>query len=176
MSISSWGALADGWLSVQPDGRVTVVDSQESMAPVVTADKVEEGIIEISAECFGVYAMTRGTREGSFVALSWPESAVSGEVGTPQLPIIRRLVIVPEGATFNLTVTADSEAIVDLDAVGMPSRVYPRQAPIPKIEGAREAAKFAFSPRGYEKGMVYLNQKASLTELGMIQQVLIVDG
>lgn len=159
--------LADGWLGLDGAGQIQVLDADAARAPEVMVLGVDGDGLTVSASCSGVLARTVGSEQGPFVTLSWPDAAVSGAVGEPQMPLLRRMVIIPPGATWTVSIQAGSSHQIDLQALGLPNRVWPRQAPVPKIEGARESAPFDFSPTAYAQGRVWLEDMARLTEIGI---------
>ncbi len=62
----------------------------------------------------------------AFTRLSLPDAGVTNEIGLPEIPVVRQLVAVPEGAIVTLTVTpGPSKMVEDLN-------VYPVQEPVPE--------------------------------------------
>jgi hypothetical protein len=77
----------------------------------------------------------------SYVTLSLPDAGTSSEPGTPQLPVIRRLVEIPYGAV----VTAHA-ADISTGRLALPGPLLPVQPPIPK---SGPAPDFAYDAPSY---------------------------
>jgi len=73
------------------------------------------------------------TDEGDFVRLSFESSFPGGEIGRPELPVVRRLVQIPFGAIPKILITEEVSNTYRLADFGLTGRVYPRQQPWPKI-------------------------------------------
>jgi hypothetical protein len=78
--------------------------------------------------------------------LALPEAGINPEPGMPQLPVVRKLIEIPYGATPEVVV-ADARTA----RLALPNRLYPVQPPVPKsgpLPGFAFAAK-AYSAAGY---------------------------
>jgi len=160
-------ALADSWVTVAPDGRLAVKEAAPAEAPQLDVLGYDESGIRVSVDVPGVALQPRKTKGGEFVVVTWPDAAPAGEIGTPALPVIRRLFIAPPGAMALATPTVGTAATIDLREVAFALPVMPRQAPIPKIPGARENAPFDFDPAAYAVDADYLAAPVTVTELGI---------
>ena len=58
-------------------------------------------------------------------------------VGKPNLPVLRRLIEVPEGAQVKVEVVNATKKVYSLKEVGMEYPIMPSYPPVPKIKGAR---------------------------------------
>ena len=158
---------ADSWVQAAPDSHPAVSDSSAPQAPQLEVLSYDESGIRLTVDLPGVALLPSKTKVGAFVTVTWPDAAVAGEVGMPALPVIRRLFIVQPDASVAVNATLGAAEVIDLATVGAALPVIPRQAPIPKIEGAIESAPFNFDPAAYAVDADYLTEPAILTELGV---------
>jgi hypothetical protein len=106
--------------------------------------------IQLHFQLLGFYAEPIERTEGKFTALSIPEEGYTALVGSPALPVIRRFLEIPYGATVSIQTgspTSCDVKLADLDS----SPILPLQAPIPKIEGALENTRFDVDQASYLK-------------------------
>ncbi len=119
-------------------------------APLVEVVRSGDDALEIlvSTEEVGVRAVK--TPEGDFSRLGWDgDTSLAGAIGAPEIPVVRRLLAVPAGTTASVRWDASDPVTVRLDPAA--GRVYPVQAPIPKLAGAAAHAPFALDPGSYTK-------------------------
>jgi len=162
-------ASADNWLQLDPAGTATV-HSGSGPAPTLAVKSGGLSGFTVSAATTGlaVQRLETASKEGPFVELRWPESSsISGEVGAPGVPVIRRLFVIPDGATFTYSVNAGAAVTVDNAAAGLPARVLPVQPPIEKQPGAVENAPFAFDSAAYATNAALPAERATVQELGV---------
>ncbi|MBN1296293.1 hypothetical protein JXA80_05900, partial [bacterium] len=107
-------------------------------APVVQVMDSRWDAVEIDVDIDGLQSQEVKTKAGVFTRLMFDGDAYRGEIGSPRLPVIRKMVEVPYGAEINLEYTP--RAIKTLDLGRHP--LIPVQAPVEKVPGAREAAPF----------------------------------
>ncbi len=88
------------------------------------------------------------TESGNFIRLDFEGANVAGEIGAPQLPVVRRLVQIPFGAEPRIYITHIETETYPLADFGVFSPIYPMQAPVPKIRDYR--AEFDFDNSVYE--------------------------
>ncbi len=58
-------------------------------------------------------------------------------VGKPNLPVIRRLIEVPQGAEVNFEIVSASKKVYSLKDAGMEYPIMPSYPPVPKVKGAK---------------------------------------
>ena len=124
-------STAGPWLQLDPAGAVALTDAAGT-PPTVTVYPAGLAGLQVVAETAGVSMAKHENKSGQFVELSWPDASFYGEVGTPALPVIRRLFVVPAGATVSLSYDAGAALTVDSTLTNMPGWVLPVQPPIPK--------------------------------------------
>ena len=104
-------------------------------------------------------------RVGTFTHLSIPGFQISGEIGSPALPVMNRLIEIPLGATPEVTVTASRSQKFSLADLKLPIQLMPRQPPQPK-NGT--VVPFQFDASSYQaKGF----QKEALATIKVVGQL-----
>ncbi|MEW6250175.1 MAG: C25 family cysteine peptidase [Planctomycetota bacterium] len=150
-------AAADGWVAV---GAASPVPA----APDVAVTQADAGALQVQVRTPGLDLATVTRAGRAFVELSWPDAQPFGEVGTPALPVVRRLFVAPRGAA--LVVTSAGPAGVEIPLHDL---VLPAQPPIPKIPGALEQAVFQFDPAAYALDAELPAERVVVAELGIVR-------
>jgi len=132
-------------------------------------DWCDESGLGVTVDLAGLELTLERTEAGEFVAVGWPESPLAGELGTPALPVVRRLFAVPRDATADLEVRAGPATVIDLAAAGFTAPLIPMQGPIPMTPGAREAAPFHYDERAYAADELLPADRAAITALGIVR-------
>ena len=156
-------AQATEWLVVGPNDAL-------AMKEIAPADPVKVDVLgtdalglDLRVQAAGVPVAQHKTKGGEFVSLTWPDTfSVVGEVGTPELPVVRRLFVAPPGAAVTVDVQAGEARQMTL-----PLPLIPRQAPIEKLPGARERAPFVVSDEAYRFDGDLLPLRAQVYDAGM---------
>ncbi len=161
-------AAEESWLAFTSDG-VIVGGAGAATAPAVVVDRSDDTGLAVNVTTGGVLLSERATKGGAFVEVHWPEASVAGEVGTPALPVVRRLLIAPPLATVSLSVNPGPARVVSLAELGQTAALMPVQAPIPKLPGARERAPFDYDAAAYAVDADWPATRATLEELGVVR-------
>ncbi|MDY7107603.1 MAG: C25 family cysteine peptidase, partial [Planctomycetota bacterium] len=162
-------SAADAWLSVSSRGAVIDRQPAQPAGADVIALEVDATGLALTAHFDAAALTVRENRAGRFLQLNWPGAAPLGEIGSPRLPVLRRLVVIPDGARARLNVVEGSSVMLDLAEAGYPTALWPRQAPIEKTPGARENAPFDFNGRAYAIDRMLPIERVTLTELGVVR-------
>ena len=162
-------ALGGSWLSVAPDGSVSLEDESLAAAPQVSARGDGEVGLSVSVNVAGLLVESAGTSQGEFAIITWPQASRSGAIGAPDLPVVRRLFVVPPGAEVAVTTRVELPAVIDLAATGLPPRVMPVQPPIPKLPGAHQNAVFRFDQSVYAQDADAPVERVTVEELGIVR-------
>ncbi len=106
---------------------------------------------------------------GLFARVSITGAGVTTDIGAPLLPVIREHIEIPQGAVPRLRIVGADYAEVSLRDLGIFTRLYPAQPPVPKVPGALESARLvlddaAYSARGFSPSVA-----ASLGEVGQVR-------
>ncbi|MBN2498016.1 MAG: hypothetical protein JXR96_25715, partial [Deltaproteobacteria bacterium] len=96
-------------------------------------------------------------------SLGCPGCGVSGELGKPRLPVIRRFLEVPAGAELAVEIEDATRRRLSLAELGARHRLLPVQRPIPKLPGARERAPFDIDEAVYAEDAFYPDTELSLS-------------
>ncbi len=166
LAIASAAEAQDSWLRVTSGGSAILASADQAQAPIIGDPVHDASGIRLSVAAFGLALDRRTTRGGEFVALSWPEAPVAGELGAPALPVVRRLFLAPPGADVSVRTTQTEPLIITARQIGVPFTVLPVQAPVPKIPGARENAPFAYDAAAYSVDESLPEARAAVSEVG----------
>ncbi|GAB4283654.1 MAG: hypothetical protein Kow0029_29860 [Candidatus Rifleibacteriota bacterium] len=93
-----------------------------------------EGEITIRMSCSidKLHFYDAETPKGNFTVLYNPGFYFGGEYGTPQMPVINKLIQIPLGANFRVEVKGYESKVYSLADYGISTPVYPRQPSAPK--------------------------------------------
>jgi hypothetical protein len=166
--LATTAGAADVWVQVAPDGTLDIRQNAQAQSPQLRLLGYDERGIELTVDVAGVALAERQTEAGAFLSVTWPEAAPSGDIGAPQLPVVRRLFIARPGAIVTLETAVGLATVLD-EAAGFSQPVMPRQAPIPKLPGAIENAPFDFDAAAYAIDGEYLAAPATVEELGIVR-------
>ncbi|MBN1510412.1 MAG: hypothetical protein JXB13_00215, partial [Phycisphaerae bacterium] len=168
---SSVGIAAEpSWVSLTPAGGLAVEPVAREAAPLLTVTASDLKTLSLEVQWDGLTVTpTKSGQNGEFVEITWPDAAFAGEVGEPNLPVLRRLFVAPEGASITATVQAGVPAVLDLAAAGFPPRIKPEQPPVEKVPGALQAAPFVLNEAAYAQNTDLLPVRAEVTELGIVR-------
>jgi hypothetical protein len=115
----------------------------------------------------GFQAERTQTPGGEFTRISLPGAGISGDLGKPTLPVIRKFVEVPYGAQVSLEVTALERRSYSLAELGLPSRIVPGLPPVPKIQGAKQ--EFSLDEASYQRDAYAPLEIGAVTEPAFIR-------
>ncbi len=157
------------WVGMASDGSAVVEELAVSESPAVTVRGYDDSGIDVAIAIPGIAFSAEKTKGGEFVNVDWTEAPLTGEVGTPGLPVVRRLFVVPNGMTATLEVFTGESLVIDADVTGIALPVKPVQPPIPKLPGARENAVFVMDAASYAAGANMLPERAVIQDLGIVR-------
>jgi len=160
---------AEVWLEPSVDGRVVTAGCLAAAAPDVAVHRYGDHGVDLSVTLHGVGLADVHTRGGAFVELTWPDAPYFGEIGAPALPVVRRLIVLPEGAAVDVSFETAEAIRVDLAARGFDDPVLPGQAPIEKLPGARERAPFDFNGAAYAINRFAPRPRVTIEECGVVR-------
>ena len=132
--------------------------------PVLTVDRSDSSSVELALYVSTLTAAPLETKGGAFSLLSLEDYGYAGEVGKPALPAVREFIEVPHGASCELLLYDAVYAEYALSDLGIAGRIAPNQAPVVKIEGAREAAPFVIDRAVYGTDAYVLEETARSSE------------
>jgi hypothetical protein len=132
---------------------------------VVTRSDQQGFRTRVDTSGFGVRA--RATTAGEFVELFWPDAAITGDIGKPGLPVVRRLFVTQPKTKVTLQVHLGKARKVSLSELQLPWRVMPVQPPIEKVPGARERAVLHFDESAYAGCTHLTGERVTVKRLGI---------
>ncbi len=140
--LSAGSARAADWLPLRAGAAGTAAEVRlESATPEVTT-----AIVEVP----GLRAEVKDSVEGGFAQLAFDGGNLAGELGRPEIPVLRRLVEVPPGAEVRVRLELQgAPEIRALSAWGLPARLWPVQPPRVKTPGRGPAPAFAYDGAHY---------------------------
>lgn len=130
---------------------------------------------EVSVESVGVdgftavfsYGDLRVADKGEYLSVSLDGTFPFGNVGTPSLPVSRRLIAVPECENVKVVVSGYSVDEVDLSQYGG-KKLFPQQKPVSKSD---KHCDFAYDKEAYETDEFFGKSVAWVSEVGTMRGV-----
>ncbi|MBU0718789.1 MAG: hypothetical protein KJ749_11110, partial [Planctomycetes bacterium] len=162
-------AVGETWVSVTADGRARLEAGSQSPSPVVAVDELGTTGFDVALTVSGVGILPVKTKGGEFVQVGWGEESSFGEAGEPAVPVVRRLFVVPDGASVTVSSLSGQPVEIGSDAANVAMRVMPVQPPIEKIPGARERAEFQMKASAYELNLATPTERVTVEELGIVR-------
>ncbi|PLX01120.1 MAG: hypothetical protein C0594_14330 [Marinilabiliales bacterium] len=110
------------------------------------------------------------TPEGSFIKLVASDFTKGLNIGNPDLPSLRKLCEIPQGANISVQVVSYDEELIDLNEMGIDFPVIPAQPSISKSEDA-ESVPFYYNASSYELDEFAGNETVICEETGTMRGV-----
>ena len=102
-----------------------------------------------------------------FTRLSIPEAGYTSDVGSPQLPIIRETIVVPQGADVSVAMYGQPRYLSMID-VGLDYALAPLQDSVAKLPGALKAASTDYDSAVYQTDALVFEPEIRAIELGQL--------
>ena len=169
LAMAASGTAADTWMTVSPEGRVSVNEKAAPQPPSVVVDGYDDTGLEVTVDLAGLALAPEDTKGGRFLSVGCPETPLGGKYGTSALPVVRRLFTTPVGATVELQVEQGEASVIDLKAAGFTMPVLPMQPPIVMEPGALERAPFHYDESAYATDALLPVERVTITELGIMR-------
>ena len=110
------------------------------------------------------------TEKGTFTELSFRGSGVTHEVGRPQMPVFRELIIFPDGSEPILNYNPLKETEISLSDHGIKNRILPAQPGYSKSSRPEERI-FVIEESFYEKPGYTKSEPVKITKIGTMRGV-----
>jgi hypothetical protein len=123
--------------------------------------------ISVRVTIAGFLTGTHDSSSDRYTTLTLPGGGALTDIGKPTLPVIRRLIVVPDNAVASCSFSG-SPLTTSLSALGLAAQVMPVQPPIPKIPGAVDAAVFVQDSTVYSSPQTYPATPVTLSEAGIL--------
>ena len=151
--------------SVVPLSRAVSATAQNA-APQVALVRSSADLVELTVAVPAIRCAQLATRHGAFTEVSLEGCGPSDTVGLPSLPMVRRLLVAPLGATITVDLHA-TPAIQSANALALAAPVMPRQNLLPKLRGAADSAPFAQDTAAYATDAWFPRDQVRVTEAGV---------
>ncbi|MEI7832399.1 MAG: C25 family cysteine peptidase [bacterium] len=139
-----------------------------AMPAEVTAIKADLVQSTLKLNIAGLHQLPIRRDKMSFTRLSIPDAGLTNEIGRPEVPMVRQLVAVPDGAEVTLEVTSGEAKTEDnLD-------VYPVQDPVAEANPGLLEMPFKQDLAFYKLDAAYPPQLARISEPMKIRDVTVV--
>jgi len=133
-------------------------------APKITIDCVDGTAVgHVSVAGVGLTPTLIGDQ--AVLSLSIPDCGTTDAVGSPELPVLRTLLSIPEGASLSPTVSAESQ-IVALDDLGIDLAVAPHQASVEKTDDAMADVTMTVDEWAYAVNQYTTTEPVEVVSLG----------
>lgn len=117
----------------------------------------------------GIMIEDMDTPHGAFTRITADGAGVTTEIGSPELPVVRFLLWIPEGGNPTLDILSQQTANISLSSRDITAPVYPVQAPVEKVPGALEKAEFRINAGVYAANSYQFAQIATLGKPGYMR-------
>ncbi len=111
------------------------------------------------------------TSLGLFTELFVQDHGYSNVVGSPKLPVYRRLIEVPVGASFDIVITRQEYKEYDCTASGIAHLVIPAQAPVSKGITDPSLIPFEYNAQVYQQNAFLGGPLVTVSPVGTMRAV-----
>lgn len=113
------------------------------------------------------------TKEGNFTELNIDGYAHTNVTGMPKLPLMRKIIRVPQGAVVVPRIRQESKTTVSLAAAGIKTRILPRQESVAKCEDPTQLP-FIINREFYNGAKYTTEPSVRIEEIGMMRGTRLV--
>ncbi|NTW25168.1 MAG: Gingipain R, partial [Lentimicrobium sp.] len=155
---------------------LTLMNFSESYAQVILKQNGSTGIkversdfngITIKNNIAAINQISVTTEKGEFTEISAAGYSYTQETGNPKLPVMRRLIEIPVGATLEVEVVSYEEKEFKLSDLGLSNRLMPKQAPVAKNVTGK--LPFEINNQVYNQNRFYGKPLASYEIVGFMR-------
>lgn len=111
------------------------------------------------------------TTEGTFSELTAEKYTYAQEQGLPKLPVMRKLISIPIGATLDVRIVSSDVKEYKLSDLGINHKLMPTQPPVPKNNAA--VADFVINSKAYSEDKFLGGEIASAEVIGILRDTRI---
>jgi hypothetical protein len=115
-----------------------------------------------------IYSFDVKTNAGNFSQIRIDGFGYSNEIGTPQLPVIKKLIEVPTASNINTRIIAQSFQDFQLDEFGIVSPIIPSQPPVSKSDDPSQIP-FEYNPNAYVLDQFTNSELVTISQLGQMR-------
>ena len=135
--------------------------------PSFQAINIDETTIQVSVNPKDLKFITINTENGLFASLELPGFGFSYSEGVARLPIVRKLIEIPQEANFKLSINSITWDYTSLTELGLPNKIMPAQFSTEKIPERIE--NFVFDEEYYSINQFLPENIASIDSIGIIR-------
>ncbi len=157
-------ALAGAGIFTAHAQRVVINDANNTALTIVSQDVYH---LEMKNTISEFDYATVNTKEGLFTSFYTHVNSFSGKVGEPRIPVIRKLIEVPQGAELKINDITYSEEEINLGEMGVVYPAFPVQLPVEK--GSAAAPPFQFNEKAYKENRFYGEKLVSIEDKGIMR-------
>lgn len=171
-------ARADVWIASSGDAKAGTPPPAVAQSPATLIAENTAAALRFTVRTPGIRVTSFKSADGEFVRISWPDASVFGREGEPAIPVLRRLIVAPPNTVVTVSATSPVEpTLIEAAVLGGAFRIEPVRAPIPKIPGAAQAARFAPDAAIYGTDTELPAERVSISEAGMAagQRLMLVE-
>lgn len=107
------------------------------------------------------------TNAGDFTEISLAHYSSTFEVGLPKLPVMRKLITIPIGATLDVSIVSYDVKEYKLSDLGINNKILPAQPPVAKNN--TEVLDFVINQKAYNQDRFFGDELASTEILGIMR-------
>ncbi|MCD4797121.1 MAG: Gingipain R, partial [Candidatus Cloacimonetes bacterium] len=126
--------------------------------------------IKVNYKFSSINSFDVNTNEGYFSQINIPGYTYSNNLGTPRLPIQRKIISVPLGASIRISTENFEVTEYSLEEYGILYPVIPAQLPVPKSADPAQI-EFKYDPKVYSINSFTDNELISVEEIGIMRGV-----
>lgn len=154
----------------------TILISSISFAQTISWNKSEnnETISQVSQQGFTIKLQVNKidfqyikTENGNFYTANISGFGNNLDYGNPALPVYKKLMELPQGATYEISILNKITSTIDLADYGINEFIFPAQLPVPKIENPN--VEFQYNKKTYQNNAFYTNDLTKIIPLGKMR-------
>ncbi len=152
---------------------VLLLGANQSIALPSQTDNVEimnnsESGFDVNFTIGSIESFDVQTKAGDFSQLRISGFAYTNEIGSPKLPVLRKIISVPWGADVELTIENINTASYNLADYGITNPVIPAQPSLSKSQNP-EDVEFVINSESYNTNSFRNNNPVTVEELGYLR-------
>jgi len=142
--------------------------------PVNHPDRVEmkgnaTESVEINLEIGQLKQLTVQTVKGQFSEIAFENCLHTNVAGEPKIPVLRKLIEIPQGATCEVSIVSESYNDYSLEELGIEHPIMPAQGPISKEFDDASVLPFHYNEMLYSKDAFTNSDKVAVTAVGQMR-------
>lgn len=143
------------------------IESKLATKSVFVVNNVDASTIDLTVYTPAIEFGSTYTNGEKFATLELPNEGFTIVQGEAQIPVLRRMVEIPQGANADIVVQSVSWRYTSLKELGLPQRVLPVQPSLIKIPGATQ--NFVISEKYYSTNAFTPSNIAKIANSGAIR-------